>query len=60
MPKVEFDKTKNKFYVKETYEETREKYLKKIKEAELLGETEEADLLRQEWNRKRLSLKSRQ
>jgi hypothetical protein len=51
MPKV--IRNGNHFYVELTYEEEREKYLKKIKEAELLGETEEIARLQNEWKQKK-------
>ncbi|SFH20918.1 hypothetical protein SAMN05660649_04249 [Desulfotomaculum arcticum] len=43
----------NKFTVELTYEEEREKYLQKIREAQDLGETDEVARLQDEWKQKK-------
>lgn len=52
MPKIKVDG--NHVIVEATYEEEREKYIKKIKEADLLGEIEEVERLQKEWKEKKV------
>ena len=56
MPKIKRDG--NKFVVEATYEEEREKYLKKIREVQDLGEEEEVERLQGEWKQKKQKLTS--
>jgi len=56
MPQVK--RKGNKFTIEPTYKEERERYSKKIREAQDLGETEEVTRLQNEWKQKKVKFQA--